>query len=906
MALATGTRLGPYEIVGPLGAGGMGEVYRARDARLHREVAIKILPDLFASDPDRLARFEREAQVLASLNHPHIAQIYGLEEGPPKGGPHDSVGSGFSRTGEDVASGFSRTVRGLVMELVEGETLADRIVQGPIPVDEAIAIAKQIADALAAAHEQGIIHRDLKPANVRITPAGTVKVLDFGLAKLAESRPAKAGHYDASMSPTLTSPVLATGIGMLLGTAVYMAPEQAKGRVADKRADVWAFGCVLYEMLTGRRAFDGEGVTETLAAVLMKDPDWSALPPGVPSHVHRVLRRCLRKDPRQRLQDLGDARMDLEEPIADAAPAAVSPVVAPSLWRWMPWAIAGVLLLALPVVWWLSRDPEATPPIVKFGITPPAGLRFTDTAGLATLSPDGRALVMALRQGTEPQLFIRAIDQLEAQPIAGADGAAPFFSPDGRFIAYTSRGSLFRIAVGGGTPLRLADHAWGVGTWGSDGTIIFTESYASGLWRVPANGGTPEKLTDPDTAAGELGHWYPQFLPDGRSILFTKFRTPADRSSLAVYSLDTKKTTVVATNGFFGRYAESGHLLYARSSTVMAVGFDPSTLQTVGTAVPVLEGVATTPSDGEAQFSTASDGTLVYLTFSALEPPLQLVSIGPDGTIRSASNTRAVYDGIAVSPDGRRLAFERDDPEGDIWVVDTTRDTFTRLTYTPGSEIHPIWTADGRRVIFSHEEPVFHMYWRSIDGSGEAERLLDSSEDQVATGVTPDGKFLIFSQSSPATRADLWMVPLTGERKPQLLVRSPFEEGEGVVSADGKWLAYNSNETGRHEVYVQSFPDGRARTQVSAGGGTTPRWSRSGSTLYYRDGDKGMAVAVTAGADLSASKPVLRFQAPLNGAFDTAPGDTFFAILRDPTAPPTPATVVLNWSAELRRQVSPQ
>jgi eukaryotic-like serine/threonine-protein kinase len=882
MALPLGSRLGPYEIVGPLGAGGMGEVYRARDGRLHRDVAVKILPDLFASDPDRLARFEREAQVLAALNHPHIAQIYGIED---------------SRAGEP---GFNRA---LVMELVEGETLADRIVRGPIPVDEATAIAKQIADGLAAAHEQGIIHRDLKPANIRITPSGVVKVLDFGLAKLADAGPARPGHYDASMSPTLTSPVLATGIGMLLGTAVYMAPEQARGRAADKRADVWAFGCVLYEMLTARRAFDGDGVTETLASVLMKEPDWTALPAGVPRHVERVLRRCLRKDPRQRLQDLGDARLELDESPTDAPAHAAAPTVVKGGPAWIPWVLVAVLFMALPAVWWATKTPSVSAPLVKFSVVPPADQRFADGL-LATISPDGQAMVLALSQPGKNQLFVRRVDELEARPIAGADGTMPFFSPDGRSIGFNARGSMYRVALAGGSALKLADLYWGVGTWGPDDTIVYNTSYSSGLWRVSANGGAPEKLTDPNTATGELGHWSPQFLPGGRSILFTNFKTPADTSTLAVYSLDTRKITEVTKNGFFGRYAASGHLLFARSSILMAVPFNLEQLQTTGAPMQVLEGIATEPSDGVAQYSVASNGNLAYVAQAMLKRPLQLTAISDKGLLVPASQTRGPYNNPSVSPDGRRIAFERHDPEADIWFLDVARDTFTRVSYSAGGEIQPVWTPDSRRIIFAHEEPVFHLYWRGADESGPPERLLDGPEDQVPSSVTPDGKFLIFTQGSPSTRGDIWMLPLAGERKPQLLIRTPFDERLAAVSADGKWLAFESNETGRSEIYVQSFPDGGQRTQVSTGGGRTARWSRSSNTLYYRAGDRIMAVTLTAAPETTVSKPVLQFEAPIYGGFDVAPGGRFFSVVRDPTEPPTPAHVVLNWFDELRRGVA--
>jgi eukaryotic-like serine/threonine-protein kinase len=850
----------------------MGEVYRARDTRLNREVAIKVLPDAFAADAERLARFEREAQVLASINHPHIAHVYGVEQ------------------------------RALVMELVEGENLADRIARGPIALDEAVEIARQIADGLAAAHERGIVHRDLKPANVRITPEGIVKVLDFGLARVAEAKTGSA--HDLSLSPTITSPVLATGIGVLLGTAVYMSPEQARGRVADRRADVWAFGCVLYEMLTGRRAFDGEGITETLAAVLMKEPDWSALPPGVPQSLRRLIQRCLRKDPRQRLQDLGDARLELEESLADA-PAIVAPPVPMRRARtWLPWAVSAVLLVVLAGAVWTLRTPAVAPSSVRFAVLPPAGTRIPNDGGtLATLSPDGQRIAMSIQAGAGRHIYLRQLDTLEARPIPGADGAAAFFSPDGRALAFLEHGALLRIGIDGGTPLKLTDPAWGTGDWGADGTIVYNTSYASGLWRVSANGGTPEKLTDPDTKSGELGHWYPQFLPGGKQILFTLFHTPADDSRIAVYSLETRKITEILRGGFFARYTTSGHLLYTRGSTVMAVAFDPGTLKTSGAAVPVIEGVATSQANGVAQFSVAANGTLAYLTAAALNAPLQLATISPTGAIERATDVVGAFYRPAVSPDGQRIALEKLEPEPDIWVLNRPRGTLTRLTYSAGTETKPKWSADGRRILFAHEEPLFRIYARSADAATPPERLLEGQEDQLPEAVTPDGQFLIFQQGSTTTRSDLWLLPLTGDRTPRPLVQTPFDDEDAAVSPDGRWLAYVSNETGKDEIYVQAFPGGGDRVQVSTGGGNTPRWGKRGFELFYSGVDTIVSVTLTPGPPLRVSRPVIKVQAPL-ASYDTLPDGGFFAVLRDPQAPSTPAYVVTNWFDELRRKVA--
>ena len=880
MSLTAGARIGVYEVIAPIGSGGMGDVYRARDTRLHRDVALKILPEAFASDPDRISRFEREAHVLASLNHPHIAQIYGFEER-----------------------------RALVMELVDGETLADRLARGPLPVDEAIVVARQIADALEAAHGQGIIHRDLKPANIKVRPDGTVKVLDFGLARVApppDGRPASHGN---SMSPTLTSPALMTGVGTLLGTAVYMAPEQARGRAADARADIWAFGCVVYEMLAGRRAFDGEGVTETLASVLMGEPDWKALPPATPPGVDRLIRRCLRKDPRQRLHDIADARIELEEPLPEAAapaPRPTRPTTAARVLRAAPWALAAVLLVAAGwQTWRLSRADAAAPTPVRFTIAPSGALEFADAGWpVATVSPDGSRVVLVYAEGGRPRLYLRRLDQLEATPIPGVEsGDRPFFSPDGRWLAFSDGGTLKKISIDGGASTVVAEADWGNGAWGHDDTIVYTPHYSAGLWRVPSGGGTPQELTKPDTSKGELGHWWPQFLPDGRTVLFTAFTVPAERSRIETLSLDTGERRVVLDGGMFGRYAPTGHLLFSRATTVLAVPFDAGRRQTSGQPTPVLAGVAGAFSNGMSHYSLAANGTLVHISDAALTVPKRLAWVDRKGAAEPLAPTPRRFEAPSLSPDGRRIAVAvYDQGDRDVWVYEIERGTLTRATFAPGAQFNPVWSHDSRRLFFAFEEPVFHIYSRDLGTTAAAERLVDGPYDVTPAAVTADGRFLLYGRNTPATRNDIWMLPLTGEpRTPRAVVETPYEEQNPAISPDGQWIAYESNETGRDEIYVQRFPAGGDRVQVSTDGGRQPAWSRDGRELVFRQVDTMLAAAMTTGPDARVGRPAPLFTRRVELGTGIAADGRFLGLQRDPGAPPAPAHVVLNWSEELKR-----
>ena len=704
MALASGTRLGSFEVTAVLGVGGMGEVYRARDTRLKRDVALKILPQSFAADPERLARFQREAEVLASLNHPNIAQIYGLEQ--------------------------SEGINALVLELVEGPTLAEQLSHvgrvppsigehggGPagFPIDEALAIARQIAEALEAAHEQGIVHRDLKPANIKVREDGTVKVLDFGLAKALG--PSETGHYvhdryvpdrsvrlqpDLTDSPTSTSPALMTGIGTLLGTAAYMSPEQAKGRPADRRSDVWAFGCVLYELLTGRRTFEGEDVSDTLANVLKAQPDWSALPATVPSSIRRLLRRSLDKDRRRRLSDIGDARLEIDEALSGGDPDAnglvpLSSAKGPTWQRALPWMLTGALAAGLLIVlslWapWRSAQPSA-PVRLESTLGVDASLANLQQGASIALSPDGRMLAfVAQTTSTAPsQLYVRRLDQLQATVLAGTEGAfGPFFSPDGQWIAFFASGKLKKVAVSGGAVVTLCDAPNGRGgSWSEDGTITFrsnnTGTDGGKLSRVPSAGGTPEPLTTP--GEGELTHRFPQVLPGGHAVLYTADTIPGDAESSTIVAqpMPTGMPKILVRRGYYGRFVSSGHLLFVREGTLFAAPFDVERLELTGEPAPALEGVASSNTTGAAQLAVTANGTLVYMPGQsegiAGAPIAWMDRRGKTTVLRTQT---ANWSNPAFSPDGQRLALDiNDGKQTDVWVYEWARDTLSRLTFDP-------------------------------------------------------------------------------------------------------------------------------------------------------------------------------------------------------------------------------
>ena len=759
-------------------------MYRARDAKLDRDVALKVLPDAFASDPERLARFEREAKVLASLNHPNIGAIYGLEK--------------------------SGNTRELVLELIEGPTLADRIKQGPIPLDEALPIAKQIAEALEAAHEKGIIHRDLKPANIKVRDDGTVKVLDFGLAKALNPLP----EGDASQSPTLTA--AATQMGVILGTAAYMSPEQARGKTADKRADVWAFGAVLFEMLSGRKAFFGDDLTDTIAAVVRGEPAWDKLPNDVPARLTQVMRACLQKDRAQRVRDVGDVALAMDGRFETTVnvPSAEPSLPQPERWRQaVPWA-AGIALgglIAGFVAWTLFRPP---PPLVS---------RFTVVAPEApgeladVLSPDGRVIAFASNiAGGGEHVYLRRLDALETTPLRGAEGTTPFgFSPDGEWLLVSDVSELKKVPLAGGPAITIADDTFRVADWGP-GDIIVSGS-EEGLWTVPASGGERQPLVAP--AEGENGSYYaPRFLPNGQAVLFYIWNGSPDESQVAVYDVDAGEQRVLLS-GTSPQFATSGHLVFFREGSLWAAPFDPDRLEVRGEPRPVVEQVGVNIL-GWARYSVAHDGTLAY-RHSGDGGRMQqtLVWVDRQGNEEALGADPRPYDAVQLSPDGRRVVAEVDDPDNtDVWIYDVDRDTPIRFTLHPASDNNPIWTPDGERVVFSSNRDGFlSLCWKAADGTEDAELLRASTGAQWATSFSPDGRSLVFVEGQRSNRSlDIGVLSIDGERTVEWLLESDFNEDNGVVSPDGRWLAYQSDETGQPEVHVRPFPnvDG-GRWQVS-------------------------------------------------------------------------------------------
>ncbi|MFH1111237.1 MAG: protein kinase [Planctomycetota bacterium] len=905
--LRPGSSLGLYEIQSLVGAGGMGEVYRARDTRLDREVAIKVLPEHFARDPERIARFQREAKVLASLNHPNIAAIHGFEEVEGK--------------------------RFLVMELVEGATLADRLHDGPLPVEDALTIGRQIAEALEAAHERGIIHRDLKPANVKTTPDGAVKVLDFGLAKAMteELSPSQMAH-----SPTITAKH--TKPGVVLGTAAYMSPEQARGKPVDKRTDIWSFGVVLYEALCGCRPFVGETATDLVAKILEREPDWSTLPPETPPIVQLLLRCCLAKDRNKRLHDIADARIDLEQAIADptssmlrlgdaAVSAADARIRQGARRRSAHWVLTGVVSVGLAIMGVsLWRATRPTPkPIVRLEVVvsdkepSPVGL-----GAQVAISPDGTRLAYVIGTGNSHHLYLRALNQLEGTLLAGTEQAwNPFFSPDGQWVAFFSNEKLKKVSVLGGAPLTLCDvgDAPRGGTWGTDGTIVFAPNNTGGLWRISAAGGKAEELTKPDQTNEEPSHRWPQFLPDGKAVIFTNNDALAnsyDEAVIDVFSLDTKQHRTLYRGGSYGRYVPSGHLVFVHQGTLFAGPFDLDRLELTGSPTPVLERVYEVQV-GAAGYDFSQTGTLVYRR----EGPRRswtLVWVDRQGTITTLVDTPRDYAFPALAPDGKRLAvvvisIENKENRSDVWVYDIERATMTRLTSDSGGEWFPVWTPDGLRVAYAagKDWATLDILWKPADGAGEAERLTDNPSNQWPLSWSPDGKVLTFMAWADETQSDIWFLRLEGDRKPEVFLQTPSSENWARFSPDGRWLAYNSSESGKFEIFVRPFPTGDRKWQISNGASSSARWSPDGKELFYLQDKAMMVVAVSAeGSSFSADKPrkLFEFQSPMNTSgwsFDVAPDGQRFVMLKpaeeEKDADRTHLTFVFNWFEELKAKV---
>ncbi len=848
MSLAPGARLGPYTVLSAIGAGGMGEVYRARDTRLNRDVAIKILPELFAADADRVARFQREAQVLASLNHPHIAQIYGIEEAPVGGGSK----------GQDQPY-----VRALILELVDGQTLAERIESGAVPLDEALAIAKQIAEALEAAHDAGIVHRDLKPANIKLTADGTVKVLDFGLAKALGAPegpaqgPAKAGHYVPtdvlSQSPTITSPAMHTHAGIILGTAVYMSPEQARGKPADKRSDVWAFGCVLFEMLTGQRAFDGEDLTDVVAAVVRGEPDWKALPATVPAHVRTLLKGCLEKDRKARIGDIAVARFLLEQgSTLPSAGVATTVTDKPSRSRAIGWTAAAVVALsaaAVALMVWRPWQVDAIP-AAPLRLTADLGsdVSLSQLSGSVALSPDGTrlAFVGSPTRGGIPSVYVRRLDQLQASLLAGTEGGfSPFFSPDGDWIAYFGQGKLQKIAITGGAPVTLCEASSGRGvSWSDDGWIYFTPDAErnQGIKRVRAEGGTPEDVAKVD--GKEIGLRWVQVLPGSKALLFSAQPLTAnyDAGNVVAYSLVDRTRKVVVQGGYHGRYLRSGHLVYLKQGTLFAVPFDIDALAVTGPAVPAIQGVSTNSTTGGAQFAVSDSGTIVYVGGDTVGDKAPIRWIDRTGKMELLRSAAVNWSNPSFSPDGRRLAMDvHDGSQTDVWVYEMARDTLSRLTFDRSDDVRPVWSPSGRYIIYGSARSGAHnLYLQRSDGTGDALRLTESHNQQWPSSWHPSGRYLAFFESVPGNAIDAMILTLEGDEsagwkpaKPQTFLGGPLAESGPMFSPDGRWVAYMSNESGRSDVFVRPFPGPGGKWQISASGADDPTWSRTSSELLY-------------------------------------------------------------------------
>lgn len=904
MLLSIGSRLGPYEVLSPIGAGGMGEVYRARDSKLGRDVALKVLPEAFARDAERMARFQREAKSLASLNHSNIASIYGLED--------------------------SGTTHALVMELVEGPTLADRIRSGPIPIEEALPIAKQIAEGLEYAHERGIVHRDLKPSNVKVTDDDAVKVLDFGLAKTME---AEKPLGDATTSPTISQ--MATQSGVLLGTAAYMSPEQARGKVVDRRTDIWAFGCVLYEMLTGKMAFGGGAVTDTLAAVLRAEPDWSSLPAETPARVRMLLRRCLQKDAKQRLQAIGEARISLDEVLSGIpeSPTIAAASASAPLWRralpWTLFATATVALVALAFVHFRESPPVRGDP-VRFQIPLPEKIAMT-TVGAFAVSPDGRLLAFAARGPDDVlRLWVRSLGSLEARPLPGSESVANVFPPfiwsfDSRYIAFGNGGKLKRIDVSSGateTVCDLPDFAVG-GSWNRDGVIIFGTG-SGGIMRVSAVGGFASALTTLDSSHGETNHLLPSFLPDGRHFIYMRASGNAANSGVYIGSLDARpeqqdSKRLLAT-GFEATYVpssdpESGQLLYDKDGALMAQRFDSRRLKLSGEPVTVAEQLRSYAH--YAFFSASTNNVLVYRTGGGGES-LQLTWFDKHGRILGTAGTPGDYSYPALSPDEKRAVVSRPDPQTGrlaLWLIDFSRGTSTRFTFGSFGADYPIWSPDANRIIFtSNIGGTYDVYQKPASGATDEEPVLKSTENKIAGSLSRDGRFLLYSSNEPKTKNDLWVLPLQGDKKPFPFLQTESDEVDGHFSPDGRWVAYASDESGRYEVYVRRFspdttaaaPDTAGKWQVSYSGGREPRWSADGKQLYYVTLDwKVMAVEVTANRVFQAEAPKVLFQAPRQPALTqgdyTIDGKRFLFFSSAVQTTQAPFTVVLNWQGVLKK-----
>jgi serine/threonine-protein kinase len=906
-----GRRIGTFEVRSLLGRGGMGEVYLAHDHKLGRDVAIKVLPHAFTSDQNRVASLEREARVVAALNHPHIAAIHGIEE--------------------------SAGIRGLVLELVEGQTLAQMLAEATgsatpgLRLKEALSIARQIADALEAAHDKGITHRDLKPGNVKVTPDGVVKLLDFGIAKVVTG---DGPGLDFTQAQTVTA---ATHAGVIAGTVGYMSPEQARGKVVDKRTDIWAFGCVLFEMLSGRTAFDGATVTDTIAAILERDPDWSALPAATPRAVRRLIQRCLEKDPKQRLRDIGDARVEIERIIQSPGEDVDADIAAHESRTWrrraqLAFAVGAVALVAAVALaaFLFSRDDggAADGRVVRMTIDLPKdeeiGPEFNSKVAL---SPDGTLLAFTPLPGP---VYIRRLNGLENQPLEittppGFRGA-PLFSPDATSISFIEGNSSYSwsrpfltASLAGGAPTKLAEYdSFHRGDWGSDGWIYWTSSYAGGIVRIRQSGGAVETVTEIDARNGERSHRFADLLPGGRALIYTASFdgiSSFNDARIELWDITTRKKKTLIEGGTSAVYSPSGHIVYARAGTLFAAPFDLQRQEVTGPPIEVLDGVMMSGNTGAAHFSLSERGDLAYVPGASDGANRTLVWVDRSGKAEPLPLPPASYLYPRIAHDGRSLAVEIEGPNHDFYFYDFARTVLSKVT-TDGLSHDPVWSADGKQVAFRSWQAGGMTLWRMpADRSAPATRLDPSGTRQSPVSFSPDGRFLTFDQKDPKTRDDVMVLPLEGDRSPVPVAQTRFGEGSGKFSPDGRWIAFSSTESGRPEIYVQAFPGPGPKLQVSNNGGTDPVWRRQGGELYYRSGNKMMAVAVTMSPSFQAGAPQLLWEGAYShgtgsscgmpgvasAGYDVSPdGQRFLMVREDHPAGATQIVVVINWAEEVK------
>jgi eukaryotic-like serine/threonine-protein kinase len=881
MRLPVGTILGTYEVVGLLGAGGMGEVYRARDVTLDRDVALKIVNHEFCAHPDSRARLRREARAQAALIHPHIAAVHEF--------------------GESDSGCF------IVMEYVPGEPLSAVLKRERLRPPAALRIAAQICGALEAAHEKGLIHRDLKPANIRLTLDGIVKVLDFGLA-----RQTGGGDVDTAA----TGSAFASRVGEVAGTPAYMSPEQARGQFVDRRTDIWSFGCVLYEMLAGRQAFCAPSSTDLLVAIIDRDPEWSHLPADTPLIARRLLRRCLEKDVARRLRDIGDARLEIEEALTPGGAVATESEthVLGGRRRWAAAAVllvAGVVLGALLASTLWSSPPEtaSTAPPARFVVPLVGDTRFvaTDFPTLA-ISPDGALVAYTATRGDRTQLFLRPLNGHEATPVPGsANAVSPFFSPDSQWIAFFADGRLKKMPVGGGPPVIVCDAAIGFGgTWGADDTIVFAPAPGSPLWRVPAAGGTPVRLTQLDGARGEFSHRWPEFLPDGRTVLFTVGTQGSwDDAEIVAESIDSGQRQRVVEGGTHPRYLASGHLLFVRHGAAWVVPFDAERLRVAGSPVSVLDDVLVS-FDGAGQISVSPRGTLVYIAGSAFEPPRRLIALDASGATAPLAAEPRAYAGPRVSPEGRRIVVSIAGAAEEVWLYDIGTGALEQLTFESVNRA-PIWTPDGKRITFSSNRAgALNLFLMDAEGLTAPERLTTSDNLQLPGDWSPDGAVLAYVEHHPQTGRDIWLLRQEHRsRETQAFVTTQFDETAPAFSPDGRWIAYVSNESGRNEIWVRAVEASSQAAMVTREGGSEPVWSRDGRELFYRSADRLMSVAITPGTPPRAGRSRVVFEGPFEAGtadranYDVGTGARSFILLGGSGQPTAPGEfhVLLNWTA---------